>query len=178
MNRMQRLRTLLLPLAFLALALLPFPGARAAALTRPQVQAILSVLASFGVDESTVADVRAILEGRPKPHLPPSGNQTSYPYLVILAPAAGTTTAGVPLSIAWQGIYANSVYVLSLAPTAAPLSPLASVSVTAFDAHCSIGLSCSYTWTPAVAATSSTLTVRDQLSEKSGTVSPLIFTAR
>lgn len=176
---MRYLRALVLPLAFLLAALAPLHHTQASSLTAPQVQAILSVLASFGVDASTVENVRAILEGKTSQNVPLSGNQASYPYLVILSPSPGTAiAAGQALSIAWQGIYGNSSYVLTLAPAAAPLSILDSTSVTAFNAHCSAALSCSYRWTPRGAiATSTTLTVRDQLSEKSGSVTPLSFTA-
>ena len=168
------LRRFFLPAAFLLALAGPAPHSEAA-LTTPQIQAILSVLASFGVDSSTVENVRAILEGRPNPQLPLSGNQTSYPYLVILSPSPGTAlSSGTPLDIKWQGLYANSVYVLSLSAVGSPLTILQSVSVTAYDAGCSISLSCTYTLTPAVSGTSTVLTLYDRVSGKLGTVSPLI----
>lgn len=174
---MHSLARFVLPLAFLLALLSPAP--RAQALTTPQIQAILSVLTSFGVDASTVENVRSILEGRPNPRLPLSGNQSDYPYLVILSPSAGIqVSAGAPIEIKWQGLYANSVYVLTLAAADNPLSILTSTSVRAYDAGCSAQLSCSYTWTPDVAGTSTTLTLREQSSEKTGTVSPIVFGGR
>lgn len=163
-----------LSLAFALAFLLPVP--RAQALTTPQIQAILSVLTSFGVDASTVENVRAILEGKPNPKLPLSGNASDYPYLVVLSPGSGThVPLGGSLAISWQGLSANSVYLLTLAPVDNPLSVLTSISVRAYDAGCSANLSCSYTWTPSVTGTSTVFAIREQFSGKTNTVSPIVF---
>lgn len=89
----------------LSLSLLASPAfTHAAGLTNPQIQAILSVLQSFGADATTIANVKAALTGSTQP-LP----TVSLTQSATLTTSDGTT--GQPFNVSWQSANATSCLV-------------------------------------------------------------------
>lgn len=151
--------------------------AHAAGLTSLQVQAILSILASFGVDQTIVDNVRTVLTGV-KPPVQTGGTAIADPYVTILSPLPDATlTLGQPVTLTWQAASANSVYLITLADADNLLNVLYSGSVTAFQAECYADVLCSYAWTPEKALSAATLTIRDRASWRAGSVNVSITDA-